>query len=86
MIFSSLVTKKNDWNVWQERKLAVTTKAVITFKGTVMRRYIRHDIINGLTQNLDDPEEFILHVKNEYDYLLKSKKIIELFECLKTQY
>ena len=82
VFFSCLVTKYNDLGYRQERSLVLTSHAFYNLKKTKVRRRIAYDTLDALTVSTMS-SEFVLHVKNSYDYrLLSFEKKNEIIETI----
>ena len=65
----------------------LTTKKMTNVKDLSFQRSVEIHHIAALTKSLDYGNHgFILHVLNEYDYLIHCEKIDELFEKIKECY
>ena len=77
---STIITKYNDLGFRQERVLVITENAIYNMKRKSVQRRIAMEKLEALTISTMS-SEFILHVKDEYDYRLLSyesrKDIIE---------
>ena len=82
VFFSCLVTKYNDLGYRQERSLVLTSHAFYNLKKTKIRRRIAYDTLDALTVSTMS-SEFVLHVKNSYDYrLLSFEKKNDIIETI----
>lgn len=75
IIFSCPIEKKNNWGVWQERRLVITDHAMYNVKdGQAIQRRIRLNCINALSRCVHQEGllQFVVHVRDEYDYHLRS--------------
>mmetsp|Transcript_6140 Transcript_6140/g.11565 ORF Transcript_6140/g.11565 Transcript_6140/m.11565 type:complete len:654 (-) Transcript_6140:186-2147(-) len=89
--FSAFVTKVNRKGKEQKRVLIITDKAIynvdkedtlISKSGRfVFKRRIQRDHIDHITQSTDS-DEFVLHVRDEYDYHYKTERRKEILEIL----
>lgn len=71
----------------QQRYLLLTTHKLYNVKGKDFQRPISIQKIKALTKSSDAGNyEFIVHVKNEYDYRFTSDSRDELFEHIKACY
>ena len=68
--------------------MVLTNKALWNVKGQELQRSILLTHMSGLTKNIKrgGHEEFIVHVKDEYDYRLTSKCRENLFTHIKKSY
>ena len=83
IIFSILTKKKNKWGRNQGRTICITDKHVYVFggKNPTMHRKIDISSICGFTKGTEC-DDFIIHVKNEYDTQFTSSQIDNILECL----
>ena len=71
----------------QERTLLLTNKALYNLKKIEVQRSIHVKNIRFLTQSTKDGnKEFVVHVKNEYDYRFESDYRSEIFDAIKYVY
>lgn len=79
--FSCVLTKYNDLGFRQERIFCITSKALYNLKKKSVQRRIPIELLESLTLSTLS-SEFILHVKQQYDYRLLSyehrKNIVEM--------
>lgn len=68
---SSIVTKYNDLGFRQERVLVITDSAIYNLKKKVIQRRMPYEKLEAITLSTMS-SEFVLHIKNEYDYRLLS--------------
>ena len=85
-MFSCEIEKQNRFFIWSTRSLLLTTHQICNIKQNEIKRSIPLKNIDALTKNGSNKEEFLLHVKNEYDYRMKCSKREELFDNLKQVY
>ncbi len=80
IFLSTAITKYNDFGLRQERSLCVTDKAVYNLKKNKVQRRIPLEKLEAMSLSTQS-SEFVLHVKDEYDYRLLSferrKDIVE---------
>lgn len=82
VVLSSIVTKYNDLGFRQERILVVTDNAIYNIKKKSVQRRIPIEKIEALTISTMS-SEFIIHIKEEYDYrLLSYEKRQEIIESV----
>lgn len=71
-MFSSPVWKWNRFTLRQERTLVVTNLAIYNFLKKKIRRSIPVADLAGLTKTLHEKSnEFVIHVKGDYDYRME---------------
>lgn len=74
VLYSARVYKWNKFTIKQERVLVVTNINVYNFHKKKVRRVIPICELAGLTKALHEKSwEFVIHVKNDYDYRMESK-------------
>ena len=67
--------------------LLLTTQQLCNIDGNEIKRSIKLENIQALTKNTGSTKtEFLLHVKDEYDYRFKCSKLQELSESIKEVY
>ena len=69
------IEKKNNWGVWQERRLVITDQAIYNVKDcTQIQRKIKLSSIRALSRgtSLQGLLQFVIHVNDEYDYHLRA--------------
>ena len=72
-MFSGKVQKWNKYTIKQERSLVITNLNIYNFKRKKLRRVVPIENLAGLTKLLkSDSQEFVIHVKQDYDYRLES--------------
>ena len=68
----------------QERILLITNQFILNIKQKkIVRRQVEIKNLNGITFNLNNNQEILLHIKREADLRLKIKKRKELIDILK---
>ena len=67
ILFSSIIMKYNDENYRQQRAFVLTDQAIYNVKKTQIKRRIRYEDLESISISTKS-SEFILHVKNSYDY------------------
>ena len=73
IMFSGKVQKWNKYTIKQDRSLIITNLNVYNFKRKKLRRVVEIEKLAGLTKLLrPDNQEFVIHVKQDYDYRLES--------------
>lgn len=73
IMFSGKVQKWNKYTIKQERSLVITNLNIYNFKRKKLRRTVSIGNLAGLTKLLkSDSQEFVIHVKQDYDYRLES--------------
>ena len=91
-MLSLKVKKINRFKIWQERSLMLTTQNLCNVRqnNEIFRRSIRVNKLGGLTKRKNNEQlNFIVHVKDEYDYLYKADnegQQKEIFNALKDSY
>jgi hypothetical protein len=80
LVFSCKVRKKNEFKLNQTRNLVLTSSALYNFKNkrkapltAELKRRIPLELLEAVTVSLKT-DEFVLHVKGERDYLLRSSQ------------
>lgn len=74
-MFSGKVLKWNKYTIKQERHMIITNLNVYNFKKKKLRRRVPIERLAGLTKLLrPDNQEFVIHVKQDYDYRLLSEQ------------
>ena len=74
-MFSGKVQKWNKYTIKQDRSLVITNLNVYNFKRKKLRRVVPIDKLAGLTKLLrSENQEFVIHVKQDYDYRLLSEQ------------
>ena len=69
VVFSCVVMKFNRWNLKQDRTLLLTNTNLYNIKKDQVQRKISVQSIKALTKSLKvDNQQFIVHVRSEYDY------------------
>jgi hypothetical protein len=67
------VYKWNRFSIKQERTVVVTNQNVYNFHKKKVRRHVHIKDLAGLTKALNQKSsEFVIHVKNDYDYRMES--------------
>ena len=75
IMFSGKVQKWNKYTIKQDRSLIITNLNVYNFKRKKLRRVVEIEKLAGLTKLLrPDNQEFVIHVKQDYDYRLMSEQ------------
>jgi len=73
VLFSANVYKWNRFLIKQERTIVVTNQNVYNFHKKKIRRHVNIKDLAGLTKALNEKSsEFVIHVKNDYDYRMES--------------
>ena len=73
VVFSCSVIKYNRWGMKQERTLLLTNHSLYNIKKDNIQRKIGVVSIKALTKSSKkDNLEFVVHIKNEYDYRFES--------------
>eukprot|EP00347_Sterkiella_histriomuscorum_P024519 403330825 len=87
ILMSCKVSKFNKYNWQQERNLIVTNENIYNFKQKKVKRIIPIDRLAGLTRSQHkQSKEFVIHVKKEHDYRLKSDMREKIFQVVKMAY
>jgi len=87
IVFSTKVVKYNKWGMKQERDLLLTTEKIYNIKKKEVQRPISIKSIMACTKSVNAKElEFIIHVKNEYDYQFICQAREELVTSIKAVY
>ena len=73
VIFSCAVAKYNRWGMKQERTLLLTNHSLYNIKKDNIQRKIGILSIKAITKSTKGGNfEFVVHIKNEYDYRFES--------------
>ena len=74
-MLSLKVKKMNRFKIWQDRSLMLTTEKLCNVRqnNEIFRRSIRVNKLAGLTKRKNDQLNFIVHVKDEYDYFYRAE-------------
>ncbi len=76
--------KYNRWFLKQSRVLLLTNSRIYNLKGDKIQRKIAVSSIRGLTRSTKSGNlEFVVHVKDEYDYRFESEYRAEIFDAIK---
>ena len=75
IVFSCHVYKKNRFGMKQKRNFMLTNCRLLNLEGTKIKRSIEISKLKGLTKNVKNGnlDEFLVHVKDEYDYEIISE-------------
>ena len=75
IIFSCHVYKKNRFFMKQKRNFCLTNARLLNLDGQKIKRSIEISKLKGLTKNIKNGnlDEFLIHVKDEYDYEIISE-------------
>lgn len=78
------------WNsfVWkQQRNIIVTNAHIYNYKKKECKRVIPISKLAGLTKSTyKESKEFVIHVKNDYDYRMSSELREQIFTVIKMAY
>lgn len=84
VIFSTTVTKFNRWGMKQDRTLLLTNDNLYNIKKNQIQRKINIDSIKAITKSLQKGnQQFIVHIKSEYDYMFESDARDQIFQAIK---
>jgi hypothetical protein len=87
IVYSCLVIKFNKWGMRQERTLLLTNQCLYNIKKTHVQRKINVSNIKAVTKSTNPGnQQFIVHIKSEYDYMFESDHIKEIFDAIKYVY
>jgi len=87
VIFSCIVVKFNRWGMRQDRFLLLTNQNLYNIKKDNIQRKISIASIKAMTKSIkEDNQEFIVHVKSEYDYHFECDKRTDIFNAVKFVY
>jgi hypothetical protein len=87
LVYSTKVLKFNRFGMKQERNLILTTNQIANIKGKGFQRSIRVQTIRALSRStVKNDFDFIVHVKDEYDYRFICEDRELLFTHLKAVY
>lgn len=87
IVFSTKVIKYNKWGMKQERDLLLTTEKLYNIKKKEVQRSIPIKHMLACTKSTAAKEqEFVVHVKSEYDYQFICPARDELITSLKAVY
>jgi len=65
-------SKYNSWKILQERNLLLTSHALYYMKRVKVKRGIPLIKILAISVNLENTNEFIIHLQNDYDVLFEN--------------
>lgn len=84
VVFSCVVEKINRFGMKQERTFLLTNQSLYNIKKEEVQRRIDVTSIKSITKSTKkDSNEFVVHVKNEYDYDFESQYRNDIFESIK---
>ena len=84
LVYSTKVLKFNRFGFKQERNLLLTTHQLANIKKKEFQRSIKIQSIRALSRSMKKGDfDFIVHVKNEYDYRFICEDREKLFISLK---
>lgn len=87
IVYSCLVIKFNKWGMKQERTLLLTNQCLYNIKKSHVQRKITVGNIKAVTKSTHPGnQQFIVHIKSEYDYMFESDHIKEIFDAIKFVY
>lgn len=88
IVFSCKLQKRNKWGFNQERQMMLTTKRLYNIADcSKMQRKILVSSVSAISRStVDGNLEFVVHVKDEYDYQFESADRDEIFEAIKYAY
>jgi hypothetical protein len=87
IIYSCLVSKFNKWGMKQDRTLLLTNEYLYNIKKNKVQRKIGINNIKAVTKSTQQGnQQFIIHIKSEYDYMFESDQIREIFDAIKYVY
>ena len=87
VVFSCVVIKFNRWGMKQERTFLLTNQNLFNIKRAEVQRRIALASVKAVTKStVNGNAQFIVHIKNEYDYMFESEFRKEIFEALKWAY
>ena len=87
VVFSCIVIKYNRWGMKQDRTFLLTNQYLYNIKKTEVQRRIAVKSIKSVTKStIPNNLQFIVHIKNEYDYMFESDFRKEIFEALKNTF
>ncbi len=82
VFLSTKITKYNDMGYRQERKFVLTNNAIYNIKKSKVQRRIPYENLEALSVSILS-SEFVLHVKNSYDYrMLSFEKRNDIIESI----
>lgn len=85
--FSCVVIKFNRWNLKQDRTLLLTNFNLYNIKKNQVQRKINISSVKAVTKSTKpDNQQFIVHVRSEYDYQFESDFRKEFFDAFKYVY
>lgn len=86
-MYTTKVLKFNRFGMKQERNLLLTTNQLANIKKKEFQRKIKIKTIRGLSRSTKDSDfDFIVHVKDEYDYRFICEEREKLFVQIKAVY
>lgn len=84
VVFSCVVVKFNRWGIRQDRTLLLTNQNLFNIKKDHVQRRIGVQSIKAVTKSTNpNNNQFIVHVKSEYDYIFESDYRKEIFDAIK---
>jgi hypothetical protein len=84
VVYSCRVSKFNRWGMKQDRTLLLTNDCLYNIKKNSVQRRINVNGIKAVTKSTQaGNQQFIVHIKSEYDYVFESDQIQEIFEAVK---
>ena len=84
VIYSVTVLKFNRFGLRQDRTLLITNFSIYNIKGDQIKRKIPLYSIQAITKSkLVENFQFVIHIKNEYDYMFESPSRKEIFNAIK---
>lgn len=85
MIFSCLVHKYNKWSMKQDRTLLLTNQNLYNIKDkAIIQRKISIDDIQAISKSTKvKNNEFIVHIRLQYDYHFESEHREQIIDAIK---
>lgn len=84
VIYSVAVLKFNRFGLRQDRTLLITNYCIYNIKNEEIKRKIPLYSIQAITKSkLVENFQFVIHIKNEYDYMYESPSRKEIFNAIK---
>ena len=86
LMYKERILKYNDYNWKQERMLIISSTRIINIKSKkIVRREVLIKNLSGITINLQNQGETVIHVEDQTDIrflTMQRKKLIDVLKCL----
>ncbi|CDW83270.1 protein kinase domain containing protein [Stylonychia lemnae] len=87
LVYSNRVKKFNRFDWTQERIMIITNKRILNIKKQKIQRAIAIEKLVGVTKSVSEPTgEFVLHIKDEYDYRMRSDSRDQIIDIIRKLY